>query len=125
MHDVAIGSLICKSADSTSLKGLPITKDYGSIGMSLRLIITREIQIDIRLLISLESKEGLKRDIKALLGQLMTADRTDLIRHVTAGISRKGLYLRRIKIHIVALRAQIVRRQRIYLCDTGHCGYKR
>ena len=52
--------------------------------MCLTLIFTGEVQVDIRLLIPLKSKERFKRDIKTVLDQLFAAVRTDLIRHITS-----------------------------------------
>ena len=48
--------------------------------MRLTLVITGEVQIDIRLFVSLKSKERLKWDIKSFLDQLLTT--------VRAGISQ-------------------------------------
>ena len=48
-------------------EGLSRAKDNLRIFMSLGLILSGEVQVDIRLLVSLEAKEGLEGDVKAFL----------------------------------------------------------
>ena len=77
-----IGSLIRQSSDGSRLEGMSFAEKYLCIFMSLRLVISREVQVDIRLLISLKSEECLKWDIKTRLDQSLPAHRTLLIRHI-------------------------------------------
>ena len=90
--------------------------------MGSLLIVTGKVQVDIRLLIPFKSKESLEGNIMTILIQFMPTDRTVLIRHITAagffhGISFYGF---RFKIGIFAIGTDIMRRQRVYLCDTCH-----
>ena len=88
--------------------------------MGVRLIFARKVQVDIRFLISLESQESLKRDIKTFFFHLCSAVGTIPVRHIAAGHATEFLHFRRIKITVFALRTDIMRRKRIYLGDTRH-----
>ncbi len=72
--------------------------------MRLTLILTGKVQVDIRLFVSLESQERLKRNIKPVFYQLLATDRTDLIRHITSASPGERLDLRRIKVAVLAVR---------------------
>ena len=52
-------------------KVCPAPKDYFCIFMCLTLILTGEVQVDIRLFVSLESQESLKRNIKPHLSSMV------------------------------------------------------
>ena len=93
--------------------------------MSLTLIFSWEIQINIRLFVSLKSEECLKRNIKSRLCEVFSTIRTLLVWHVTAGTTGKCSHLIRIKIIIVTFFTVIMRTQRINLCNTRHCSNKR
>ena len=58
--------LICQRTDGSCTEGLSCTEDNLRIFVRLRLVITGEVQGDIRLFISLKSKEGLEGNIKSL-----------------------------------------------------------
>ena len=88
--------------------------------MSICLILTGKVQVDIRFLISFKSKESFKWNIKSFFYHLCPAFRTVFIRHVTAGHTTEFFHLRRIKITVFTVRTDIMRRQWIYLCDAGH-----
>jgi hypothetical protein len=75
----------------------------------LTLVITGEVQIDIRLFVSLKSKERLKWDIKSFLDQLLTTVRAVAVRHITTGFSGVTFYQIRIKIYIMTVTANIMR----------------
>ena len=64
---ITISRFICKGANGSCLEGLAFTENNFCITMGFRLIVSGEIQIDIWLLIPLESQEGLKWNIKSLL----------------------------------------------------------
>ncbi len=122
--DIAIGRLIGQRTDSPGTEGLSCAKDDFRIIVSLTLVFTREIQIDIRFLVPIESKECLKGNVMPVPHQRLPALRAVLRRHVKTGASGKSAHLFRIKVCIMALLAIIMRRQGIYLCDTGHGGHK-
>ena len=94
------------------------------IMVCLRLILSGEVQVDIRLLVSLKAKEGLKRDVKSKLLKLCPALRAVFIRHVAAGHTVVLSDLRRIKVHIVAFWTEVMRMQGVDLRDAGHVGDK-
>ena len=56
-----------KGTNGSRLKGLPFSEDNLCIPVSIGLIFTGKVQVDIRLLITFKTKECLKRNIKACL----------------------------------------------------------
>ena len=118
------GRLVRQRADGSGPEGLSLSENHLGVFMGLGLIITGKVQVDIRLLVSLESQEGLKRDVKAFLFQRRPADRAGLVRHVTAGCSRIFPHFLRLKVAVMAGRAVIMGRQGIDLCDSGHGRHK-
>ena len=77
--------------------------------MGTGLIFSREIQVDIRLLIAFKAEEGLKWYIMSFLDQLMPAVRTVTVRKIAAGITGKCQNLWRVKVNKMALRTNIMR----------------
>ncbi len=126
VHGVAVGRLLGQGADRAGLEGLALAKDDLRIAVGLTLVVAGEIEVDIRLLISFESKEGLEGDIKAHLLHGGPALGTDTVRHIAAGPA--GLselqYGLRIEVREVALGAEVVGPEGINLRDSGHGGYK-
>src|SRR4051794_29221094 len=84
--------------------------------MGLRLVFSREVQIDIRDLVPLEPKEGLKRDIMPILNERNMAIRTLLIRKVKSRTD--GTIIKEFR--LLAFRAYIMRRKRVNLRDFRH-----
>ena len=115
-------SFFRKSTNGSCLKCLALSEDNLRVPVGIGLIFSGKVQVDIRLLVTFKSEECLKRDVKPLFVHLGTTLRTDLIRHVTPCHTCVFFYLRGIKITVftVRIRAEIMRRQRIYLRDTGH-----
>ena len=121
---IAVGCLVGDRRNGARLEGLLMAENNLRIGMRLGLVLSREVQVDIRLLVSLEAKEGLKRNVKAGTGQRLPAVRAVLLRHIHAAFPRIGFYLLGIKIRIMARLTVVMRRQRIDLCNSGHCRNK-
>ena len=106
---IAEGSFICQRTDGACAEGLALSEDNLRIIVSLALILTREVQIDVRLLVALKSKEGFKRNVKSVLFQRGSADRAGFIRHIAARHSGKSLYLLRVKVIVTALWTMVMR----------------
>ena len=121
----AESGLVRQCADGSGAEGMTRAENHLGVIMGMALVLTGEVQVDIRLLIPLESKESLEGNVKSLFIQRMSADRTNLVGHVTAGTTAVGLYLVGIKIHIVALRTDVVGAQGIYLGDIRHGRHER
>ena len=102
------GSLVRQGCNGSRTEGLSVAENNLRVLMGFTLVLTGEVQVNIRLLISLKSQEGFKRNIKALLGQRMSAHRAVLIRHITSGTATVFFYLRRVKVIVVAVGAHIV-----------------
>ena len=92
--------------------------------MSLGLVLTGEIQVDIRLLVSLESQERLKRNIKSVFMELFSAHRAQLVRHIDSRLTGIGLNLITVKVHIMAFAAIIMGAQGVNLRDSRHSRHK-
>ena len=121
---VAIGCLILHRAYGTGLVGLPLSEQHLRIGVGLRLVISGKIKVYIRLLITLKSKEGLKRYVKTVLYELRPAHRAVPVRHVVARPGAVLLYYIRVKVRKMALRTPVMRRQRIDLGNASKGGRK-
>ena len=89
--------------------------------MRLGLVFAREVQVDIGHLVAAEAEERLKRDVETVLAQLHPAPGAHLVRHIRAAAeARAG-----VKVRILALRADIVRRERVDLRDAGEIRHER
>ena len=113
---------IRQCADRTGTECLSCAENNFRIFMRLTLIFAGKVQVDIRLLIPLKSKERFKRNIETVLNQRLSADRAHFIRHITAAPAGKCLDLRRIKITVFTIWAAIMCLEWIDLRDTGHGG---
>ena len=81
-----------------------------------RLIRTREIQVDVRHFVAIETEENGERDVVAVLDERRAADRADLVRQVVAA----AIGTVRDELAVLAVRAAPMRRQRIDLRDARH-----
>ena len=85
------------------------------------LVLAGEVQVDIGHLVAAEAEERLKRDVETVLAQLRPAPGAHLVRHIRAAAeARAG-----VKVRILALRADIVRRERVDLRDAGEIRHER
>ena len=119
-----VSRLISKRSYGSGSEGLSVAKDNLCIFVGLGLILSGEVKVNIRLLVTLKSKEGLERNIKAVLVHLGSTLRAHLIRHITARVSAVSLNLLRIKVRIFAVRTNIVRTQGVNLRDSRSKGHK-
>ena len=117
---IAVGGLVLHGADGPRLVGLALAEDHLGVGVGLGLVISRKVQVDIRLLVSLKAQEGLKRNVKAVLDELFPTDGAYCIRHVAARLVGVFLHHFAVEVHIVALGTAVMRRQGIYLGNTRH-----
>ena len=91
-----------------------VSEYLAGVIMDARLVFAREIQVDIRYLVTLEAEEGLEGDVEALLGERLAAPGADLVRQIDAA----GVFLMPLDVFVV--RAQVVRRERVNLGDIRH-----
>ena len=118
---ISIGGLFGDSGDGTGLKDLRLSEQLDGVAMDVRLALAREIEIDIRLLVPLEAKEGFKRDIMAVLMHFSPAAGAVFVRQIEAGADRTVGN----EFGVPALGADIMGRQRVDLRDAGHRRGKR
>ncbi|MPM31492.1 hypothetical protein SDC9_78047 [bioreactor metagenome] len=114
----AISGLLRQSADGARAEHLGFAEHLDGMTVSFGLILAGEIQVDIRDLTAAKAKKCLEGDVEPVLHVLLTAHRTQLVRHVrTAAV---GPILN--ELHVLALGAAIVGRQGVDLRDAGHIG---
>ena len=125
MPGQSVGRLFRDRTDRPGLECLSLAED--DLGISLRnpLLIAGEIQVYIRFLVTLESKECLERYIESHFLQGRAADRAIFIRHIRAAAASVSPDLIGIEINVVAFRTQVMRGKRIDLCNVGHGSHKR
>ena len=87
-------SFFCKCTNGTCFKSLTLTKNNLCISVCICLIFTGKVQVNIRLFISFESQESLKRNIKPFFVHLGSTVRANLVRHVTSCHTTEFLYFR-------------------------------
>ena len=105
---IAESRLVRQRCDGSRPVCLAGAEDDLRIFVGLGLVLSGEIQINIRLLISLEAQEGLKGDIKSVFVQFFPAHRTVFIRHVNPGLTGICFHVFALKIHIMTLTAIIM-----------------
>ena len=109
-------SLIRDGTNGTGLKYIISAKQFFRVLMSLCLVITREVQINIRNLIAFETKENSKWNIMAICLQWMTAIRTVTTRQIES----TGVFTIFIKFRPLTFRANIMWWQWINFCNFRH-----
>ena len=107
--DITESRLLRHGTDGARPERLPGTENDLRVFVGITLVFSGEVQVDIRLLVSLESQERFKGDVEPVLFQRCAAHRTRFIRHITAGTAAKGFDLLGIKIAVVAGGAVIMR----------------
>ena len=88
---------------------LPRSEDNFCVLMRITLIISREVQVNIRFFISFKPKERLKRNIESILYKRLSAHRTSLIRHIPSTASGICPNLFRFKVTVMAFLTVIMR----------------
>ena len=86
--DITVCSLVCQCANGSRAVSLSRAKNNFRILVSLTLVFSRKVQIDIRLFVSFKPQKSLKGNIKSVLFQRLPAYGTQLIRHIAACPSR-------------------------------------
>ena len=113
--------LLRNGRNRSRFKDVVRTEQLFGVPVDIRLIFTGKVQVDIRLLVAVESQEGFERDIVSVLVHPGAAFRAVFCRKVE---SRTAAAVGD-KLAVFALGAYIVRYQRINLRNTGHMRDKR
>ena len=66
LFDVAVGGLVLNAGHCTRLEHIGLAEQLLGVAVDVGLILAREVQVDIRLLVSVEAQEGLKGDVVAV-----------------------------------------------------------
>ena len=120
-HYVAEGGLVRHRAYGACLEHVLFAEDIAYVAVGHRLVFAGEVKVDIRLFVPVETQEGRKRNGEAVSLHVGAADRALLRRHIDTAVVEVFVA----PLHVLALRAKIVRFKRIYLGDTRHGGSKR
>ena len=114
--DKSISGLGSHRTNRSCTEGIFLTKDITHIQMGTRLVFSRKVQVNIGNLVPIKTKEGLERNILPIFTEFVTTFRTVLIGHI------KSRTVRTIcdKLTILTLTTDIVRRERIDLCNPNH-----
>ena len=68
-----ISVLVLVSADRTRFERMRSSEQYTDVRMRSRLVFTREVKVDIRLLVALKSEERLERNVLSVRDKFLAA----------------------------------------------------
>ena len=119
--DIAEGCLVGERGDGACTEHMVMTKELFDIMVSLVLVFTGEVQVDIRHFVAFKPEEDLERNIKAVLDQRTSADGTVAVRQVHADVI---FALVDIKEAVVAVDAAVVGRECVHLRNAAHACHK-
>ena len=95
--DEAVGSFFRERTDRARAEHLGLSEHLDRVRVCARLIFAREVQVDIRHLAAAVAKEGLKRNIEAVLDVFRAADGAHLVGHI-----RAAAVLAAVELHVAA-----------------------
>ena len=118
--DIAVSGLVRNSGDRSGLENVGFSEELLCIAVSPELVLSGEVKVDIRSLVSVEAKEGLEGYVVAVTVHILSADRALLRRQVVAGV----VLTVQQELAVLALAADIVGLEGIYLRNSGHRSHK-
>ena len=66
LFDVTVGRLVLNTGDGAGLEHVGLAEQLFRVAVDVGLVLAREVQVNIRLLVAVETKEGLERDVVAV-----------------------------------------------------------
>ena len=114
LFDIAERRFLGNRADGARSEHMVVAEDLAGVPVNTRLVLTREIQVNIGHLVALKAEERFERDVKALFGERLAAVWADLV----GQIDTARVFL--VPLEIFVVRAQVVRRERVYLGNIRH-----
>ena len=119
LFDVTVGRLVLNTGDGAGLEHVGLAEQLFRVAVDVGLVLAREVQVNIRLLVAVETKEGLERDVVAVHQHPGTAVGAVLVGQVEAVVHAAiGDELA-----VLALGAAVVGRQTVDLRDSGEVGH--
>ena len=91
VSDISECRFVSQCSNGSGPVSLAIPENHFTVGMSLALVLSGEIQVNIRFFISLKSQKCFKRNIEPFFHQRFIAYRAVFVRHVAAGPSGIGI----------------------------------
>ena len=118
---ITVGGFILQAGHSTRLEHKLLAEQLLGIPMHIALVLAGEVQVDIRLLVAVEAQEGLEGDVVTVHDQGCAAAGAVFIRQVkTIGHAAVGD-----EFAVLAVWAQIMGRQAVYLGDAREMSHRR
>ena len=114
LFDKSYCCFFCNGCDCTSLEHVILSEQFFSVAVRFGLILTAEVKVNIRNLVTLEAQEGFKRNFVTVLIHSCTAFRAILWRQIKSRtVTAVGD-----KFTVLTIWADIVRTKRINLGNT-------
>ena len=115
LFHIAESSFILQAGDGARLEHVLLAEQLLGVTVYVGLVHTGEVQVDIRLFVAIESKEGLEGDVVALHNHGVAADRAFFVRQV------KAVHVDAVvdPFAVLTFRAQIVGRHGVDLRNAG------
>ena len=119
--DVAIRRFVLNAGHGAGLEDVGLAEQLFGVAVDVGLVLAGEVQVDIRLLVTVKAQESLERDVVAVHEHPGAAVGAVFVRQVEAVIhAAVGDELA-----VFALRAAVVGRQAVDLRDAGEVGHSR
>ena len=112
----AVSGFFRHGTHSAGLEHMALAEQLKGVAVGLSLVLTREVQVNIRDLGAAVAQKGFKGDVEAVLVQLRAADRAGPVGQVR---SAAVLLLIHLEVGELALGTAVVRRQAVDLGNTG------
>ena len=119
LFDVTVGRLVLNTGDGAGLEHVGLAEQLLRVAVDVGLILAREVQVNIRLLVAVKTKESLERDVVAVhqhpgaaVGAVLVGQ-VEAVVHAAIGD----------ELTVLALGAAVVGRQTVDLRDSGEVGH--
>ena len=119
--------LVGKGSYCSRLKDMSLSEKLLGIGVRPLLVLSGKVKVDIRFLVSVKAKERLKRYVVSVLFHHSSAFWAGFVWHIHTGtaLHKYLMHFLGLKVGILAVGADVMGRQSVYLRYSGHIGNKR
>ena len=119
---IADGGFLRHRADGAGSEHVVAAEELKGVLVGAGLILTGEVQVNVRYLVAAEAQEGLEGDVEAVLGVVRPAHRALHVRHI--GAAAVAVLHGVVEVGVLAVGAAVVGGQRVYLSDARHEGHQ-
>ena len=85
--DIAVCRRLCDGRNRPCAEDVVFAEQLDRVLMGFGLVFARKVQVDIRVLVAVETEEGRKRDVVAVFNHMGAAVRTILVGHVRPAVA--------------------------------------